>query len=126
MKKKRRGIGSRVLAACAGLLILTGSLAGCRSTAAEDPVTEALEIDSAPDPGWPVLVADESIEVDLPEPFVKLVDLDRLRIGMTKQEVLAIFPDPYEIELRGSDELWQYGFAQLIFRGNRLRDWFDL
>ena len=45
---------------------------------------------------------------------------------MTKQEVLAIFPDPSEIELRAGDELWQYGFAELIFRGNALRDWFDI
>ena len=82
--------------------------------------------DLPPDAGWAARAVDTSIIVELPEPFIKLVDLDRLRIGMTKQEVLAIFPDPYEIGLRGSDELWQYGFAELIFRGDRLRDWFDI
>ena len=94
----------------------------CGSTPEPVPTVEKPSVD----PGWEVRFTDTSIEVELHEPFVKLVDLARLRIGMTKAEVLAIFPDPFQIELRGTDELWQYGFAELIFRGNRLRDWFNL
>ena len=110
-----------VFVALAAALALLGS---CRTTPEEPAPGPA--IDPPPDTGWEVRTVDTSIEVQLPEPFIKLVDLDRLRIGMTKQEVLAIFPDPYEIDLRGSDDLWKYGFAELIFRGDRLRDWFDI
>jgi hypothetical protein len=78
------------------------------------------------DPGWQMRTVDTTIDVELPEPFIRLVDLARLRVGMTKAEVLAIFPDPYEIQLRRGDEFWQYGFAELIFRDGLLRDWFDL
>lgn len=103
------------------VLLLAGS---CRST--PGPVAELIPEEPPVDPGWEVRFTDTSIEVELHEPFIKLVDLARLRVGMTKTEVLAIFPDPIQIELRGTDELWQYGFAELIFRGNRLRDWFNL
>ncbi len=110
------------------LLLIIASIAvviaSCR-TAPEQLATE-VAVDLPPDPGWAARTVDTSISVELPEPFIKLVDLDRLRIGMTKQEVLAIFPNPIEIRLQSNDELWHYGFAQLIFRGNRLRDWFDL
>jgi len=106
-------------------LSATAILVSCRTTP-ELSQAEPPPVDLPPDAGWALRAADTSITVELPEPFIKLVDLDRLRIGMTKQEVLAIFPDPFEIGLRGSDELWQYGFAELIFRGERLRDWFDI
>ena len=114
------------------VLLITAAIpvmiASCRTTPDEPALRPAIElaIDLPPAPGWAARGVDRSIVVELPEPFIKLVDLDRLRIGMTKQEVLAIFPDPYEIGLSGSDELWQYGFAELIFRGNTLRDWFDI
>jgi len=36
-----------------------------------------------------------------------------------------MFPDPEEIKLQRDDELWHYGFAELIFRDDRLWDWFD-
>lgn len=99
-------------------------LLGC-ATPAEEP--EAPREAVAPvDPGWPMREVDTGLDVELAEPFVRLVDLSRLRIGMTKAEVLALFPDPYEIRLRQGDEFWQYGFAELIFRDGRLRDWFDL
>ena len=109
-------------------------LASCRTTPdplviepfGTEPAVDLPTVDLPPDPGWAARRMDTSVFVGLPEPFIKLVDLDRLRIGMTKQEVLAIFPNPNEIKLQRDDELWLYGFAQLIFRGNRLRDWFDL
>lgn len=94
------------------------------TTPEESPIAPEAEIPV--DPGWRMRTVDTSIEVSLPEPFIRLVDLARLRVGMTKAEVLAIFPDPHEIELRRGDEFWQYGFAELIFRDGRLRDWFDL
>lgn len=92
------------------------------ATPPEEPETPAAPVD----PGWPMRQIDTEIDVELAEPFVRLVDLSRLRIGMTKAEVLALFPDPHEIRLRQGDEFWQYGFAELIFRDGRLRDWFDL
>ena len=116
-------VALRALAvASAGVLLI----AGCRSTPGPEPASPETMVDLPPDPGWPVLTADTSIEVELPEPFIKLVDLARLRVGMTRAEVLAIFPDPSEIELRFGDEMWQYGFAELIFRDDRLRDWFNI
>jgi len=113
---------SRQLRVCLGCAIVVLAFASCRTP--PDEPNPAVPV--PPDPGWEVRKIDTSLEVELPEPFVRLVDLGRLRIGMTKAEVLAIFPDPYEIRLRGADELWQYGFAELIFGGNRLRDWFDI
>ncbi len=109
-------------------------LASCRTTPepaaveplSADPPAPERTADLPPDTGWAAREVDTSIIVELLEPFIKLVDLDRLRIGMTKQEVLAIFPNPTEIKLRGDDELWHYGFAEIIFRNDRLRDWFDI
>jgi hypothetical protein len=92
--------------------------AGCR--------TEPAVVPDSVDPGWEQRIADNSVEVELIEPFVKLVDLSLLRIGMTKEEVRAVFPDPFEVDLRADDEIWYYGFAELLFRGNYLRDWFNL
>lgn len=80
---------------------------------------------TGPDAGWVHRRPDITVEVALAEPFIKIVDLRKLRIGMTEEEVLAIFPDPEQIRLRGDDELWRYGFAELVFRDERLRDWFN-
>jgi outer membrane protein assembly factor BamE (lipoprotein component of BamABCDE complex) len=106
------------------LSLLTGSLllvlVGCATEPPPEPTQE-----QPVDPGWEQRTVDTSFETELPDPFIKLVDLQRLRVGMTKQEVLAIFPGPDETTLRGRDELWDYGFAELIFRGNRLADWFN-
>ena len=104
-----------VAAVAAGIV-----LAGCE-TAPEEQPAPVVTLDT----GWQMRTVDTSFSVDWEEPFVKLVDLARLRVGMSKQEVLAIFPDPDETTLRANDELWDYGFAELIFRGNFLRDWFN-
>ena len=111
-----------------GLILATTLLVlgSCAAPPEPEPAQEPAPEPPAVDPGWRMRSVDTSIEVELPEPFVKLVDLARLRVGMTKAEVLAIFPDPYEIELRQGDEFWQYRFAELIFRNGRLRDWFNL
>jgi hypothetical protein len=60
-------------------------------------------------------------------PVPDIVDLSRLRVGMTKAQVRAIFPDPEEIDIspRGR-EVWNYRFAQLHFRDGRLADWFTI
>jgi len=63
----------------------------------------------------------------LPEPFIRLVDLTRLHVGMTRAEVLAIFPDPVQIKFPSRlREVWNYSFAQLLFKNGRLEDWFNL
>ena len=98
-------------------------LAACASGPQPDPAAHGTE---SVDPGLRRFVTETAIDFKLPEPFVRLVDLDRLRVGMTRAEVLGHFPDPDAIELRHGDELWQYGFAELIFRDGRPRDWFDL
>ncbi|MFW5884352.1 MAG: hypothetical protein ACOCVW_02620 [bacterium] len=108
----------------AAVALAIGLLAACETP--PEPTPPAGQTPQPVDPGWRMREVDTSIDVELPEPFVKLVDLARLRVGMTKAEVLAIFPDPYEIELRRGDEFWQYGFAELIFRDGILRDWFNL
>ena len=89
---------------------------------------------SAPEPPEPVepdlaferqRVEKEALE-PRHDPFVRLVDTSRLRVGMTKEEVLAVFPDPERIEISPRDrEVWRYDFAQLHFKGNRLEDWFN-
>ena len=101
------------------MIVVALLIAGCATS------PDAPGVHAGPDPGWEMRVADTEIDVELPEPFVRLVDLGRLRVGMTKQEVLALFPDPVSTRLRGTDELWDYRFAELIFRGNYLRDWFN-
>jgi hypothetical protein len=79
------------------------------------------------DAGLPMLRPLFVMEVDLPEPFYKRVDLRRLRVGMTKEEVLAIFPDPLEIDIRQTGyEMWAYDEVELYFRDGTLRDWFNL
>ena len=100
--------------------IVAVALAGCATE--PEPYSEPV---AALDAGWEMRSVDTSFSVEYQEPFIKLVDLSRLRVGMTKAEVLALFPDPDETELRGRDELWDYGFAELIFRGNLLTDWFN-
>lgn len=101
------------------------AVSGCASCPCE--VEPAVELPEAPvDPGWAQRSVDTTIQVEFPEPFVRLVDFSRLRVGMTKAEVLAVFPDPDETRLRQGDDIWRYGFAELIFRDDRLRDWFNL
>ena len=117
----------RSLARLAGGALLAGMVLLACETPPEEPAAAAVDTTPPPvDPGWRMREVDTSVEVELPEPFVKLVDLDRLRVGMTKEEVLAIFPGPNQIQLRRGEEFWQYGFAELIFRDGRLRDWFNL
>lgn len=120
----------RSLLRLAGAAVLAGmALLACETPpeSPEEPAAAAVDTTPPPvDPGWRMREVDTSLEVELPEPFVKLVDLDRLRVGMTTEEVLAIFPGPNQIQLRRGEEFWQYGFAELIFRDGRLRDWFNL
>lgn len=117
-----RSAGLRFTALAITTALALGLLAACETPPEPAPAAGPEPVD----PGWAMREVDTSIDVEPPEPFVKLVDLARLRVGMTKAEVLAIFPDPSEIELRRGDEFWQYGFAELIFRDGLLRDWFNL
>ena len=113
------------LAVLAAVIALTAS--ACATCPCDnEPVDPAAPVvDDAVDPGWEYRFVDQSIDAEFPEPFVRLVDLSRLRIGMTKAEVLAIFPDPDRIALRQGDDVWQYGFAELLFRNDLLRAWFE-
>ena len=105
-----------------GLTLFAVTLAvGC----ATEEGAQKTVVESRPDQGWSMLTAPSLPTFEMSEPFVKLVDLAKLRVGMTKDEVRAIFPDPLEVELQRDDEVWYYAFAQLIFRGDYLRDWFN-
>ena len=93
----------------------------CRTAPDEvqEPVVEL-------DPGFIHRQPPQLPEYELPIPFVRAVDFRRLRIGMTTAEVRAVFPDPEEINVspRGVT-VWEYGFAQLQLRDNKLADLFD-
>jgi hypothetical protein len=80
-----------------------------------------------PDPSLAVVRPDLEPLPEPPPPSVRLVDLRRLRVGMTMAEVLAIFPDPEQTKISPRDTVvWRYPFAELYFRDGRLFNWFDL
>ena len=103
-------------------LALTLLLAGC-ATDVERPT----DVPSEPDAGFPLLRPSANALTELPPPAVKLVDLRKLRVGMTMAEVLEIFPGPIETKLSPRDTtVWQYRFAELYFRDGTLFNWFNL
>ncbi len=103
-------------------LALTLLLAGC----ATDP-DRPVEPPAEPDTGFPLVRPATDAPKELPAPSVKLVDLRRLRVGMTMAEVLEIFPGPVETKISPRDTtVWQYRFAELYFRDGRLFNWFNL
>lgn len=105
-----------------GLITLGIVMIGCSTAPEVDEVSPA-----PPDPGLARIKPAKPQFDTLPAPSVKLVDLRRLRVGMTKSEVLEIFPGPEETELSPRDTtVWRYEFAELYFRENRLYNWFDL
>lgn len=60
------------------------------------------------------------------EPTYRPKELKKLRVGMTKSEVLSLFQEPRTIKRTPSDEYWEYDWFELYFRGGRLVNWFDL
>ncbi|MFQ3621456.1 MAG: hypothetical protein SNJ78_11005 [Spirochaetales bacterium] len=60
------------------------------------------------------------------EPTYRPRELARLRIGMTRAEVLDLFKEPRSIKKTPLDEYWEYDWFELYFRGGRLVNWFDL
>lgn len=103
-------------------LALTLLLAGC----ATEPERRT-EAPSGPDTGFPLVRPSSNALAELPTPSVKLVDLRKLRVGMTMAEVLEIFPGPIETKISPRDTtVWQYRFAELYFRDGLLFNWFNL
>lgn len=103
-------------------LALALLLAGC-ATDTDRPV----EAPAEPDTGFPLVRPSANALGELPPPSVKLVDLRKLRVGMTMAEVLEIFPGPIETKISPRDTtVWQYRFAELYFRDGLLFNWFDL
>lgn len=107
------------------LAVLTAALTAAACATGPTPMgtDEPLTVD----PGFPYRPSPEPVFAELHEPFIRLVDLTRLRVGMTRAEVLAIFPDPRatNVSVRGL-EVWEYGFAQLHFRNGLLANWFEI
>jgi hypothetical protein len=102
--------------------IIIAALIGC----ATEP-EERRQEPAGPDPGLGMLRPATDPLPEPPPPSVKLVDLRRLRVGMTMEEVLAIFPGPDETRISPRDTIvWRYPFAELYFRDGRLYNWFDL
>ncbi len=62
----------------------------------------------------------------LAEPFFPANDLARLRIGMSKAEVMALFSSPKATKRTPKDEYWEYSWFELYFREGRLVNWFTL
>ena len=60
------------------------------------------------------------------EPFFPVYDLSKLRVGMTKAEVQALFSSPKNTKQTPKDEYWEYAAFELYFRNGRLINWFML
>jgi hypothetical protein len=65
-------------------------------------------------------------EFALADPEYAVYDLSKLKIGMTKAEVYALFAKPRIIKHAPRDEYWEYDWFELYFREGRLVNWFDL
>jgi hypothetical protein len=65
-------------------------------------------------------------EFALADPEYAMYDLSKLRIGMTKAEVYALFAKPHVVKHAPKDEYWEYDWFELYFREGRLVNWFDL
>jgi len=105
-----------------GMLVLL-SVSGCNSTPEEAPPLQR----EGPEIGLERREPAAYTTSELPEPFIRVVDLARLRVGMTRAEVLELFPDPQQIRTTRADtEFWAYTFAELQFRNGRLENWFNI
>jgi hypothetical protein len=63
--------------------------------------------------------------VQEPDPVEEPPPIERLRVGMTKLEVLELLPDPEEIQITSpAYEVWSYPDHQLHFKDGLLYDWF--
>ena len=107
------------------LLVAVLSLAaGCGTPADPDPRPPRTD---RPETGLPRRAAESPEPPPLIAPAVLHLDFALLRVGMSKGEVLDVFPGPLEIDTttRGLD-VWHYEFAQLLFRDGFLENWFNL
>jgi len=95
--------------------LLLSSLIGCASVT-PGPVEVSL----------PRRVGESKENFVWAEPSYRPKALKKLRVGMTKSEVLALFQEPKSIKRTPSDEYWEYDWFELYFRGGRLVNWFDL
>jgi hypothetical protein len=103
-------------------------LVGCSSAPPEAPQPAAAQPEvTEPQPSLARRSAEAPELSPAHEPFIRMVDISRLQVGMTQEEVLQVFPDPERVEISPRDrEVWRYDFAELHFQGNRLEDWFNL
>jgi len=116
-----------LLAVAAGGFVVAGCQSSPHTTPQGQPQPETAPPPASPEPSLARLEPARPPTAELPEPSVKLVDLRRLRIGMTMEEVLAIFPGPVETRISPRDTIvWRYRFAELYFRDGKLYNWFDL
>jgi hypothetical protein len=101
---------------------LASFLMGCATEPAATTPAETI-----PDPGLEVVRPTAPSFDPPPPPSVRLVDLRKLRVGMTMEEVLAVFPGPDQTRISPRDTVvWRYPFAELYFGDGRLYNWFDL
>jgi hypothetical protein len=102
-------------------LILSLFVSGCASSG-----NAAKRDTGTPEPSLPRIADASSAEFSLAEPKYRTHDLSRLRIGMTRAEVAALFAAPREMKKMPKDEFWEYDWFELYFRDGRLVNWFDL
>ena len=109
-----------------GSALIGAMLLGACETA-PDEGSPGTRVPNRPETGLPRIAQRDPEPAPLQSPQIKMVDFALLRVGMSKAEVRAIFPDPNEIETstRGL-EVWGYGFAELLFRDGLLENWFNL
>ena len=60
------------------------------------------------------------------DPEFTMHDLGKLRVGMTKAEVYALFSRPRAVKQAPRDEYWEYIWFELYFREGLLANWFEL
>jgi hypothetical protein len=105
---------NRMRRLCVALAPLFLVLAGCCGTA--QPDVSFANVFPQPVDG----------EFALADPEYTMYDLSKLKIGMTKAEVYALFAKPLVVKHAPRDEYWEYDWFELYFREGRLVNWFDL
>lgn len=101
--------------------LMTLFLAGC-----VNPPPPLKTGDARPDPSLTAPSMKGEGGFSLAEPFFPASELGKLRVGMTKAEVVALFSAPKTTKRTPKDEYWEYSWFELYFRDGRLVNWFTL
>jgi hypothetical protein len=81
---------------------------------------------SGPDISFPAMRVEVAADFPLSPPVFQPYDLTKLRVGMSKNEVIVLFAKPKNTKRTPKDEYWEYTWFELYFREGRLVNWFNL